>query len=793
MRVEVESRVGRACCSFLVIALTLVPIIVIAQPSTGFLQNRGQLDDTVLYYASGPAVSIFLTREAIVLDVKEETERNDCSNQLCCHSGALGSTPAEAQRRGWSLWIEFAGGRPSPAVSGRDELPVRHNFFLGSDPSEWRTDVPSYEQVIYRELWWGIDLTLHLEQGALVYESNGPPDRIRFRYEGAEGAVACGERTDLIQTPRGKIEIRHPRPGESRGMISWESAAGDGDRYDPDLLWSTFIGGNDFDTGEVVALNADGNLVIAGYSQSVNFPVTAGAYDETHNGQRDVCIFEMSADGSQLLWSTFLGGLQWDRAFGMALDSSDNILFAGQTDSPDYPTTPGAYDETLNGGADVFVSKLNPTGSELLWSTYVGGTDNEIATSLVLDELGNPVMTGHAHAGDYPTTPGAYDETFNGGSIDVFVTKLDGFDSAMIWSTFLGGDAGENGGAIVLDLSENPLVTGGVASSDFPTTPGAYDTSLDGEGDLFVAKLSASGSDLLWSTFVGGSSDEDAWGLALDDDENPTVVGYTNSEDFPTTEGAFDETFNGDDDVCVFKLGAMGDVLHWGSYVGGSDIDWGLGLILDIEGNPILTGRTMSTDFPTTPGGFDGSFNGGDDVFVARLDASGGVIHWGTYLGGSAYERGRGLALDISGNLVVTANTESPEFPTTEGAYDESYNGGSADAYVASFRMSGVSGLDGFDPPESASQILRISPNPFTGSATIHYGLPREDRVSVSVHDVSGRLVRLLLADRIESAGRHSMLWNGRDDEGRRAAPGVYFVRFGTGEGVWSRRMIVSP
>jgi len=400
------------------------------------------------------------------------------------------------------------------------------------------------------------------------------------------------------------------------------------------LLASTFIGGSNDDRGQSIALDGGGNVYITGYTHSSNYPTTSGAYDESHNGSYDVFVSKLNSSLSSLLASTFIGGGDFDYGQSIALDGGGNVYITGHTSSSDYPTTPGAYDESFNGACDVFieifkcaydvfVSRLDSSLSSLLASTFIGGSGGDYGYSIALDGDGNVYITGETESSDYPTTPGAYKENYNGGACDVFVSRLDSSLSSLLASTFIGGSGGDYGRSIALDGGGNVYITGWTSFSDYPTTSGAYDESFNGAYDVFVSKLNSSLSTLLASTFIGGGSLDYGNSIALDGDRNVYIIGWTWSSNYPTTSGAYDESYNGGDyDVFVSKLDSSLSSLLASTFIGGGSLDYGNSIALDGDRNVYITGYTYSSNYPTTSGAYDESLNGDYDVFVSRLDSN---------------------------------------------------------------------------------------------------------------------------------------------------------------------------
>jgi uncharacterized protein (AIM24 family) len=654
----------------------------------------------VRYYAQGSGYSFFFT-----------------------HKGAMLSF-AEGKGHGPALALDFLGANPNATLTARKRLPGKVNYLVGNDPAEWQRGLPTHAELLYGGLWPKIDMAVRGEGGDLKYEFHVKPgasvEDVRLGYRGAEGLSVGAGGDLLVQTSLGVLKDAAPVsyqriggecvPVKSRYVLKGDGgygfAVGSYDpRYpliiDPGLDYSTFIGGTNFDGGSGIAVDEDGRAYVTGSTDSVDYPTTPGAFDTTFNGVEDAFVTKLNATGSALAYSTFLGGTTFDAGRDIAVDASGRAYVTGDTSSVDFPTTRGAFDRTYNGDDDAFVTKLNATGSELVYSTFLGGSGasgdtREEGDGIAVDAGGRAYVTGSTNSADYPTTPGAFDTTLNRNQ-DVFVTKLNATGSALAYSTLLGGGGGnpdisetveEGLGIAVLD--RRAYVTGFTASADYPTTPGAFDTTLDGDFDAFVTKLNATGSALDYSTFLGGTTFDpfeinvDAGrDIAVDEDGRAYVTGSTRSDaDFPTTRGAFDRTFNGDFvDGFVTKLNATGSALAYSTFLGGTDADAGNGIAV-LDRRAYVTGFTDSVDYPTTRGAFDRTFNGGsEDAFVTKLNATGSALAYSTFLGGTDADGGSDIAVNESGRAYVTGSTSSVDYPTTRGAFDRTFNG-NTDAFV---------------------------------------------------------------------------------------------------------------
>ena len=390
--------------------------------------------------------------------------------------------------------------------------------------------------------------------------------------------------------------------------------------------------------GNGIAIDGAGNAYVTGTTKSSNFPTTSGAFDRSANipancprcasDHTDGFVFKLNASGSALTYSTYLGGTDIDSPRGITVDGSGSAYVVGEELGSDFPTTAGAFRRTSAGDYDMFVTKLNATGSALTYSTLLGGTLSDNGQGIAVDAGGNAYALGFSGSTNFPTTPGAFDTTANGG-FDATVTKLNPAGSALVYSTYLGGAGFDNGSDVALDGGGDAYIAGGTGSTDFPTTPGAFDTTSDGS-DGFVTKLNPSGSAAVYSTVLGGSASDSATGIVLDTSGNAWLSGSTTSADFPVSADAADGSFNGGSDAIIAELNASGSALPYATFLGGSQSDGASDIGRDSAGNLYITGSTQSRDFPATTGAFDTVWNGDPtifwgDAFVTKLSLTGGT------------------------------------------------------------------------------------------------------------------------------------------------------------------------
>src|SRR6267378_2030971 len=536
-----------------------------------FEPNQGQTEGQVKFLSRGAAHTLFLTHSKAVLLVTR-IER-----------GPVESWNSEPQTSGTVLGMSFIGASRNPQVLGQEELPGRVNYLVGSNPRTWRTNIATYARVTYRDLYPGIDLTYYGREGQLEYDFVVRPGadlrRILVDFSGAE-KLEVDARGDLVLRT-GPDVIRQRKP------IAYQEVNG-------------------------IRREIPVSYVLKG-AHRVAFKVAA------HDSGRPLII------DPALFYSTYLGGSIRDGGQGIAVDSAGNAYVTGLSNSPDFPTATGAFQGTLAGSFDAFVTKINPVGSApLVYSTYLGGSGDDYGLGIAVDAAGNAYVTGFTSSTNFPHSVAAFQTTL-AGSFDAFVTKLNLAGSApLLYSTYLGGESDNRGYAVAVDGSGNAYVTGYTTSTKYPTTTGAFQSAFGGGiNDAFVTRLNPSGSaPLVYSTYLGGSGDDASYGIALDGSDDAYLTGYTASANFPTTAGVFQTTFAGGRfDAFVTKLNPAGSApLVYSTYLGGTGDDAGQAIAVDGLFNAYVTGFTGSTNFPTTAGAFQTRLRGSVfNAFVTKI------------------------------------------------------------------------------------------------------------------------------------------------------------------------------
>lgn len=698
------------------------------------------------------------------------------------------------------LEMRLAGGARRVQPEGVDASGTKIYYRVGPE-SEWRDDVQAFNKVAYRDVYRGVDLVFYGNSDGLEYDfvvkPGASPSAIQIQWDGGRKLAldANGDLTILSgagqvrwKAPaiyqmengvRRKIAGRFRLIGKDR--IGFEVQGYDRSRelvIDPALAFSTYLGGSVMERARGIAVDASGNIYVAGFSESLDLPVTRGAFQTGYAGgvnsnyvTGDAFLAKYTPAGA-VSFITYLGGKLDDIGMGVALDAAGNPYVVGYTTSTDFPTTTGAYQTSLGGyvyegfllvGGDAFVSKLSPDGTKLLYSTYLGGQDDDFGLGITVDAAGNVYVTGTTDSSNFPVTPGAFQSTFagEGGQEvfpafgnglpaiqggDVFVTKLNPSNpgaSALVYSTYIGGSGDDVASSIFVDSAGNAYVGGYTLSLDYPTTPGALQRGWGGAellnyffhfGDGFITKLNPTGSALVFSTYIGGSGDDWVSSLTVDSSGNVIATGSTTSLDFPVTAGSVQTSYHGPfmipyqvdmffGDAYLLKLNAQGSALIFSTYFGGSGDDCALAVTSDAAGNIYFAGFTNSADFPVTTNAVQSALAGPGfvqtgqtfgDGFLAQFTPA-GAVSYASYLGGTQNDAVASIAVS-SGVAYLAGMTRSSDFPTKAAAQA---NNASRELSMGFGSNAFVTAVSGFSAPSGPAPSIEAAVNATGGAAII--------------------------------------------------------------------------
>ncbi len=677
-----------------------------------FEANRGQTDESVAYFSRNAGFDVFAADSGLVLSLPS----------------ADGST---------SVNLDLIGANPEPIIRGSEPLPGNVNYFIGDDPSQWLTNIPTYAGVTYESVYPGIDLVIYGNQGGqleydFVVSPGVDPSVIGLNFDGAESVALRADGSllltlangEIVQQPpliyqeidgaRALVDGRYVVTGETVGFEIGQYDASRPLVIDPLILWASFLGGAAVDDAHGVATDDEGNVYVTGATTSANFPTTPGAFAEdfTAGGANlsDVFVTKINAEGTNILYSTYVGGTGIDSGWDIEVNGDGEAFVVGLA-GVNFPGT------ASRGG---FVLKLSDDGSALGYSTSMGV--NTELFGLEIDGDDNAYFAGFSLQAQFAATAGSFQPALNGNG-DGIVGVLNADGSALIWGSYIGGTGREFAYDVARDSDGYVYITGMTPSDDFPTV-NAEDTTLGNLRDAFVAKIMPDGSALVYSTYLGGDGgglSDHGYGITADDDGNAYVTGYTNSSTtFPLTNGSFQHEYGGNTDAFVTKYDADGDMVY-STFLGGGNVDRAAGIEVDEDGNAYIAGETFSVDFPT-----QGPIQGdafGADAFVSQLNAAGSGLIFSTYIGGGEPDniniKGGAMSLGEDGRIYVVGETDSPDFPVTNGAFQAGLNdsigvqgglAGGSDAFVVVIGEGEVGGdidCSGAANPIDSLKILR--------------------------------------------------------------------------------------
>lgn len=649
-----------------------------------FIPNVGLFNPGVYYFIQRQDSCVFFLSDRIVFDF----------------AGPVSEDGKQCTRAAVALAFDKCNAGVTPRGLSPNEGVV--NYYLGNDPARWKDNIGTYREILYQDIWPGVDLALHSDGGKLkcnwTVRPGADPTQIVMRYLGAdlleldgEGNLtiqhALGSMTDACPAAFQEIETGKTAVPCSFCIVDEMTVGFDTGSYndtvpltiDPAVSYTTYLGGTGADSINGITAGLTGNAYFVGQTASPNFPIVTGAYQTALAGTANAFITQIASDGASLVYSTYLGGSGTDAGLAIMIDPSGAAYVTGSTTSADFPTV-GPYQAALAGTQDAFVSKLSPNGGALTFSTYLGGAaGSTTGRGIGVNIFGQTFIAGETSSASFPTTGGAFSTTYGGGTSDGFISLLSSGGGSLLASTYLGGSGADIIYGLALDSSDFVYVAGSTDSADFPTTTGAYQTALAGTQNAFVTKMQEDLSAPVFSTYLGGTAIDAAMAVAVDANFRACVTGSTTSSDFPVTAGAFQTAYGGAGDAFATKFSLDGGSLVFSTYLGGSGADIGNAVTFDGAGHVWIAGSTASADFPTTPTVIASSLTGAQDWFISMLSADAGTLLVSYYLGGTSTQAANGIAVDAQGAVYVAGSTSSTDFPVSVGAFQTTYGGGATD------------------------------------------------------------------------------------------------------------------
>jgi hypothetical protein len=608
------------------------------------------------------------------------------------------------------LQTRLVGANPVSQVIGQDLLPSVSNYLVGDNPAGWHTNIPNYSQAVEKNVYPGINLVYFGTQGQLEYDfvvqPGANPGAIRLSIDGARSLTLDGQGDLVLQTANGAVVEKAPLVYQQIGgvrrsvagrfvlldhqQVGFAVGAYDASQpltIDPVLSYSTFLGGSQNDSGQAIALDGSADAFITGETASTDFP-TAGPLQAHSGGGFDVFVTKLNAAGTALLYSTYIGGSGNEQGNGIAVDAGGDAYVTGYTTSTNFPTLSalqGRHGSDL-GGQDAFVLKLNPSGSGLIYSTYLGGSSNDTGFGIAIDASGNAYVTGSTSSSDFPTLS-AVQTTFGGGVSDAFVTKLNP-SGAAVYSTYLGGSGDDVGEGIVVESSGKVDIAGATSSTTWPTSTFTH-IGPGGSSNVLVAQLNAAGSAITKAALIGGSNIQGASAIAVDPFGQLFVTGFAGSSNFPTATGfgsnqPFQSKKVGLYSAFVLKLTSFNFTpqLSYSTFLGGSSEDFGTTIALNSADDAFVGGYTSSTDFPTAGAPLEAIQPGLQNGFVSELNVNGSALLYSTFLGGTSPTGDQVNGIAVNGDVFVTGSTTSSDFPTANALQPILGGSGGGDAFV---------------------------------------------------------------------------------------------------------------
>ncbi|MDP3980958.1 MAG: SBBP repeat-containing protein [Chlamydiota bacterium] len=654
-----------------------------------FIKNDGQFDNNVRYYGKSAELSVFFADSGIY------------TNLFNGHKGT-------------QIKLYHRNGNKNPEIYGQNESDGKINYFVGRNKINWKSNVSTYGSVVYKKIYEGIDLKFYSRLNQLEYDitimPGADPSDLILTYENIEGLSLTREGELLVMTKEKDIVLRHRSPFIYQ-EIGGQKIAREGTfiilnnysfgfritsynkKYpliiDPVIVFSSYLGGSDLDRSYAVTVDSSGYAYITGETLSSNFQEQKMLPPGYETLGWHVFVSKIDVARGKLVYTTYFGGSDDDAGYDIEVDKTGCVYVTGKTYSNDF-TTVNPIQSNNAGGKDAFVTKLSPSGDTILFSTYLGGDDEDCSCGMALDSGGNVCVVGYTYSNNFPTRDPLQEN--NAGGFDVFITKILSSGKDIIYSSYYGGSLFDHGKDIAFDKYDNMYVTGYTWSSDFPLENPYQSNYGGGLYDAFVMKLTDKGRDVIYATYLGGSSDDLAYSITVNDKGNAFISGATLSTDYPLANpfqpihpGLFWDAF-------VTKLNIAGDGLVYSSYLGGSRSDHGFSIALDGQNNAYVFGFTESNDFPTVEALQANHAGGIVDAFISKINAEGSALVYSSYFGGSRIDYGYSIAfynsLTMSSYAYITGYTSSYDLPVIDAFQTEL--SGATDAFLSVINMTNL-------------------------------------------------------------------------------------------------------
>lgn len=695
-----------------------------------FKENKGQFPDNIKFYSKLDNAELFFDEKGITYIANYNINNYSDNNLL------FNNTPQLSKKEYFRFNLKFINPNENLIIEGENPLDTKINYIIGNNPTKWKSNVSSYEKIIYKELYKNIDLIYYTNNDNIKYDFILKPDanfkEIKFKYKGYKTIKSDKEGNLIITFNHGKIIEAKPIlyqiiDGKRINIVGKynldqnEVISFDINTYnkkypliiDPEIKYSTFLGGSDEDKiVNGIILNNDGDIIVSGMTNSTNLLPLVSGYDNTYNGSQDIFLFKFNNSLSQVKAATYIGGSGTDGYTNIgapiALMPSGNIVITGYTTSTNFPTTQGVFGNGNNPTAfgDIFVTIFTNDLSNVVASTYLGGNGADYGQGIAVDESGNIYIAGTTTSTNFPTFVNSYQNT-NKGGYDVTLTKFNSNLSSILASTYIGGAGSTELPWGMIYANNSIYIAGGTTSNDFPTTAGAYDNTFNGDRDVFICRFNTSLSSLQSSTYIGSPEYEQALGITSDSKGYIYIVGDCRSANYPTTNNAYDNVYSGSSEIFITKFSPDLTNVLASTFLGGSGDESTRAIVFTPNNEIIVGGSTSSTDFPKSTDAIVSTYNGGGDGFITKLDENLSSLIFSSFLGGSNEDNISSI-LYSNNNLYIAGNTKSANFPTTFGSYDVTYNG-LTDVFIGVISFNGIVQAPNLISPTNNSTNVNIN------------------------------------------------------------------------------------